>query len=303
MKLLTDSASRTYSTCAKRYKYRYIEEIVPIEVPSFFNTGTNFHLYMKQIYNSQVADEAAVLDTFTDKEMAICICYGEEYRHDIFYKTFSSYKILAVEMEFDLPLVNPDTGRESKTFRHGGKIDLVLDDGRDGIIIVDHKTAQNIGGDYIDRVQHNAQLYGYSVAAERVFGKKCTSLFMNVICKPTIRLKKNESEEDFYQRMLDWYGPDKFLRQQITIDKRFLHTVKRDLWERGQQIRFSDYHDYFPRNTNSCHLYNSVCPYFRLCILDMQHLKKTDFEKKRKHEELSETGVLPRTFDRSEPIN
>jgi len=213
--------------------------------------------------------------------------YCDEYPEDIRLHTFSGYKVLAIEKEFNLPLVNPDTGKVSRTFRHGGKVDLILDDGKGGVVIVDHKTAANINGDYIDRIQHDAQLYSYALAAEKVFDRPCTSMYLNVIQKPSIRLKKDESDEAFYRRMGDWYSSDKFLRQQITIDKRFLQTVRKDLWERGQQIRFSDYHNYFPRNTNSCVQYGYTCPYYKLCILDQQHLKETDYEKKEAHSELS----------------
>src|SRR5579863_586579 len=78
-------------------------------------------------------------------------------------------EVLAVELEFDVPLVNPETGAASKTFRRGGKLDVLVrrtDDAR--LLVMDAKTSSediSAGSFFWKRLILNTQASGYLNAA------------------------------------------------------------------------------------------------------------------------------------------
>ena len=82
-----------------------------------------------------------------------------------------------------------------------GFIDGLSDDG----YIVEHKTtSQDIseGGEYEYNLLWDEQVLAYMLLTGR------RKVHYTVCRKPTIRPKKDESEEEFYQRMVEWYDDD-----------------------------------------------------------------------------------------------
>ena len=80
--------------------------------------------------------------------------YCELYAQD-------DFEVVSVEEAFTLPLVNPKTGRISRTFAFRGKTDgVVKNDGK--FYILEHKITSSITDVYIDRIDIDAQiaLYG-----------------------------------------------------------------------------------------------------------------------------------------------
>jgi len=52
------------------------------------------------------------------------------------------FEVVAVEAKFSAPLINPETGRASRTYQLGGKLDvLVFDRKRERFTVVEHKTS------------------------------------------------------------------------------------------------------------------------------------------------------------------
>lgn len=97
---------------------------------------------------------------------------------------------LVVEEEFDGPLVNPDTGAESRTFRLGGKIDAIVRDRRnDRVLIVEHKTSSedlDAGSVFWRRTRMNQQISTYLVGA-RALGFEPWGILYDVLAKPLLR--------------------------------------------------------------------------------------------------------------------
>jgi RecB family exonuclease len=83
------------------------------------------------------------------------------------YAGLGSASVIAVEQEFVVPLVDPDTGEELRRPLKG-VMDLVLRDADGVIVVADLKTAKTRFGE--PRLRSDLQGHLYAYAAERLFG-------------------------------------------------------------------------------------------------------------------------------------
>jgi hypothetical protein len=81
----------------------------------------------------------------------------------------SQYEVAATELQFDLPLVNPETGHPTPNFRRVGKIDQVLRNKATGTLMIgEHKSTSrpiDSGSTYWDRLRKDTQSKFYICAA------------------------------------------------------------------------------------------------------------------------------------------
>ena len=95
-------------------------------------------------------------------------------------------------------MVNPKTGRISRTFAFRGKTDgVVKKDGK--FYILEHKTTSSITDVYIDRIDIDAQIALYGWALERL-GTPIDGVIYDIIEKPGIKWKVGETDEEFEAR-------------------------------------------------------------------------------------------------------
>lgn len=96
-------------------------------------------------------------------------------------------KVLAVEVQFEAALRNPDTGRTSRTWRLGGKLDAVIEDLRDNLVkVMEHKTSSedvSPGSDYWKRLRLDGQVSTYFDGAAAL-GHNVASCLYDVLGKP-----------------------------------------------------------------------------------------------------------------------
>lgn len=94
--------------------------------------------------------------------------------------------VLAVEVEFDADLVNPETDAPSRTFRLGGKLDVIVRDAAGRVLNVEHKTSSEDitqGSFYWKRLRLNGQVSTYMVGA-RSLGHEPAETLYDVLGKP-----------------------------------------------------------------------------------------------------------------------
>lgn len=198
--LLTSSATSVARSCLRKYRNRYVLQIVSLraqdDAPAL---GTVVHAGLEawwsalgqgdeQLLRTVRAARAAVKDLKLDlyqlaKAEALLIGY-----HVVHEEESRRYRTLAVECQFEAPLVNPATDAESKTFRIAGKLDgVVVDAGRK--LVVEHKTSgEDItpGGFYWRRRQMDGQVSIYFEGA-RVLGHDVEGCLYDVLGKPDLR--------------------------------------------------------------------------------------------------------------------
>ena len=104
----------------------------------------------------------------------------------------SPYEVLTVEETFQLPIVNPETGRSSRTFVQGGRFDLMVEFDR-RTWMVEHKSASEQIDDpaapYWKRLAIDQQVSMYALSNWQS-GRKLDGTIYDVIRKPTIRPKQ-----------------------------------------------------------------------------------------------------------------
>lgn len=124
---LTQSSLRTYRACPRRFLYRYEMKVSSVRArPESMLTGTSVHRAIEW-YSKSGGDVALALskldgaDAFRQaKEAAMILGYAAYWGEP--------KGIQSVEEEFEIDLVNPETGARSKTFRLAGKLDATFDD-------------------------------------------------------------------------------------------------------------------------------------------------------------------------------
>ena len=202
--ILTHSSTRTYQTCPRKFFYAYELGIRPIHNVNPLRQGGAFHLGLELLKAGNAEQEAAdaVLDAYADVECPPWMT-PEEFAIEVettvamvrgWSRRWAGDWItnyVAVELAFNVPIVNPASGRETPSFTSSGKIDGIaeLPDGR--LALVEHKTTGDSidsGSDYWRRLMMDAQLSRYVLAARKI-GYDVQTTVYDVTRKPSISPK------------------------------------------------------------------------------------------------------------------
>ena len=169
------------------------------------------------------------------------------------------------EMEIDVTIRNPETGRRSQRFTQFGFLDMLAmhDDGK--LWLWEHKTAASIGGGYLEKLFSDSQITGY-VAALRDMGVDIEGVVYDVALKPKLRLKKNETQDEFYERLAEWHmRPEAYHREEVYVSERQIEDWRLDVWAVTQDLLNCRRTGNWYRNTSRCFDYFRPCEYVSLC--------------------------------------
>jgi len=215
---LSASSIWSFKKCPTHYRLSYVEGLKEAQEPEPLRMGTAWHKGL-EVLESGGGMEAAVLaacDVYTVvPEWADPTAWAVEREvianglagYDWYWNSGdeSEWETLAVELQFDLPLVNPETGRATPRFRRVGRIDhVVRNKTTDVIRIKENKTTSrpiDSGSTYWNRLRMDTQSKFYIIAARDIQeevseellgpgGSIVSGLLHDVFHKPTIRPKK-----------------------------------------------------------------------------------------------------------------
>ena len=93
---------------------------------------------------------------------AMMRAYAARYRQE-------EFEVVALEKNFEGPIVNPSTGAASRSFVLAGKVDGIVRIG-DDYFLLEHKTAAPIDADYLERLWTDFQIAIYSQYVEQALG-------------------------------------------------------------------------------------------------------------------------------------
>lgn len=202
----TLSASRmaAFLACPRKHYYQYELGLEREESAPALRFGSAFHKALEARANGatlEQAYEAAKADKRLEEPLELAKLYGLLCGYWSVYGSADSQNETIAKMhpECQWTLEIP----HSRTFQHVGVIDglAVLKDGRTAI--VEHKTTgEDISptADYWTRLQFNGQLFLYVLAA-RANGWDVDTVIYDVIRKPAIRQKANETAEQYGERL------------------------------------------------------------------------------------------------------
>lgn len=243
------SQIKLFKACPKAWQFHYVEKLIPVQSSDALVTGKRYHERLEALENGED------LDNDFSKEAAM----AEAYRKYIFPK----FHVIAAEAEL-----------EKKIGDHilHGIVDGLSDDG----YIVEHKTTSrdiSEGGEYEYNLLWDEQVLAYMSMTGR------RKVYYTVCKKPTIRQKKDESEEEFYNRMVAWYDDNTAEKIRLFIVERTDKEVA-DFEQEFQQICDTiSKSEYFYKNTCNCTAYGRRCEYSSICLHYNPYQQYVEFTK------------------------
>jgi hypothetical protein len=238
------------------------------------------------------------------------------------------FDVVAVEKEFAAPLINPATGRRSRSFSMRGKVDLLVRmHGTGEYFIVEHKSAAQISGDYIDKLPLDLQVALYAHYLAQDMGIVVSGVIYDVVAKAKLKQGEGETEEEFALRRAELIAKSKtgtssakrkmpesdeeyaarlaekyddlsmYHRETLLLSQDDILETVTEVWALSQQLLLARRENQWFRNTDQCVGMNRPCPYFALCRSnDNPNVLENLYETRPAHSELSPETDEPATF-------
>jgi len=224
-------------------------------------------------------------------------CRGLMVGYDIRWHD-ADWQAVSLEEEYELPLINPNTGRRSRNWTQAGKFDGIIErDSRS--YLLEHKTTSEDISDpnapYWRRLVIDSQVSGY-VLANWQSGRKLAGTVYDVIKKPGIRPKNISKADqkvlrtegtycgfqvDELQRGLecedyDLYAlrlvrdtfdnPEKYFQRRSVprLDDEIVEHAA-EMWDIAKAIQEASRTQRHYRNSSACMQYGTPCEYLGLC--------------------------------------
>lgn len=250
---LSISRIKCFKSCRRMFQLRYVENLRPVVKAEALEVGSNYHKLLEEL-NTNGHHWDYVEYT---KERAMAEAY---YKY-----IFPKFRVVAAEQRFEM-----DMGDGNKLF---GVVDGIAEDGH----LVEHKS---YGSEITEQYEYNLQWDEQILAYMLMTGTR--SVWYTVCRKPTIRQKQNESEEEFFERMVAWYDEDtdsKIRLLEISRTDEEVEAFRREVLNIFSTIeraeRFGDYY----KNTCACMAYNRRCDYSSVCLFYDPSQEYVDFVK------------------------
>ena len=303
---LTNSARSTFTTCRKKFKWQYINRLVPQNENKAFLVGGLFHDCLEAMYKERAYDKEALdlyVDTEVDKAAAECtdtaqsdelwkqsaLLKGlvEGYAAQWLKQDLKTWEIVAPETKFTFPL--------KCGWKNRGMRDLLVKR-KSKLILVEHKTTSRLDANYIAKLPLDSQILGYAVSCKRdpAIGRYPDQIVYNVARKSQLRLKQTESLQQLGERMRQEYldNPSAyFYREVLSFSKADLQAYEEDLERFAKEMQRAIKEDYYYSNYSACTMYGR-CQYMSLCQaklpLAMEEALMSYRVKEDLHEELAE---------------
>ena len=290
-----------FRNCRKAVDWRYLKQLVPLARDRNLHFGSIIHECLKAWHERRdLAEVRDLIDRLCANRLqdegqrrdwhlatAMMTAYAKRYAAD-------DIEAVALERGFEGPIVNPATGAASRSFVLAGKVDGVIRIGGE-YFILEHKTAAQVDGDYLEKLWTDFQITIYAHYIEQTMGIPITGILYNVLVKAklqqgkgeteeefqerraellaksktgktTAKRKQPESDEDFQQRMAEKYAdPSMFHREMLYLSRDRFDILRSELWELTQAFLDARRRGVFYQNTAFCFNYQRPCPYFPLC--------------------------------------
>ena len=208
LKVLSNSAIACYRACPRKFKYSYKMKRRPWRAAEALRFGTLWHcglntwwitvgdagdkfsaaIHAMRAHAEKKGDDVDAFDLVKVEELMLG--YSARWGDEL-------YQTVAVERQFDVALVNPETGAASKTYRVQGALDaLAMRDGGK-LVHVEHKTTSDDispGTDYWRMVSAlDSQVSTYQSALKSL-GLEAETLY-DVVRKVDLKPFKETPEE------------------------------------------------------------------------------------------------------------
>lgn len=234
------SRVKAFKSCRRLYELRYIENLRPVQTPEALQVGKNYHQLLEELNTTGAIDVDALDDPYC-KELAMAKAY-EKY-------IYPKFKVAEAEKWLEYALPDGD--------KLGGRVDAIAEDG----CIVEHKST---GSDITEKYEYDLQWDEQILAYMLMSGAR--KVYYTVCRKPTIRQKQNETEEEFFKRMVSWYDEDTDSKIRLLTIYRTDDEVAQYLDDLLMMVSEMRHAGYFYKNTCHCSMYGRRCEYSSICL-------------------------------------
>jgi PD-(D/E)XK nuclease superfamily len=323
LRVLTNSELKTLRRCAFEHRLAYGLGYRSVREADALRFGTVIHVALEAWWRQpdrelRLTAALATLPLDGDPfELARAVQMISGY--DLRWRD-EPLEVLAVELEFRAPIVNPRTRKGSRLFESGGKIDAVarnLVDGR--TYIVEHKTSSDDltpGSVYWQCLQLDAQVSTYYAGA-RALGFDVSGVIYDVLGRPKLKPLKATPLEDRKYRKDDGVlyvnmraedetpleyevrvrdaiaeAPDRYyVRGEVVRLDDEEKLAAWDTWQLAQLLHEGERAGRYPRNPDACRRFGRLCSYFGVCtrtesLDDAERFRRVE----NVHEELTAEG-------------
>ncbi len=268
---LSYSALKTFKTCPMKYYWRYLKNIEPVEKAEALLLGSEVHNYLESFYRNEPYSSISG-NSLSSRSSAILEGIIDNYQF-IYSDDFNRFEIVKVEKVVYGPIINPKSRRSSRIFSFNGRIDMLIRLKYDmesinagSLVVVESKTSSVANHNIWNQLIIEDQAILYAKYIENETGEKVKGILFNVIQKPSIKQKKSETENEFFERLrITMANNDLYKRKLIKIDKKRYDDALNNLWQLQRQIRSARKDDIFIKNRNSCFNYFRKCDFYDLC--------------------------------------
>lgn len=316
--ILSHSRLACFRACPRRHLYRYDYGLRPLAESLPLRVGSAFALAVEA--GAKGDDVTTALGGRLEDPYEMAVVAAMYLGHAAYWANEPAEHV-AAELEFDLPLVNPATGKPTPRWRIGGKIDRIvrLHNGR--LALKEYKTTTRDitkGSSYWLRLSLDAQLSLYLIAA-REMGYDIETIEYDVTRRPTLRPHKATPEEsrkykangELYANQRDTdetpnefatrvaaaiaEAPEKyFVRGEIARTDADIDEFRKELWIQQLAIRQAQRADAWFRNPEACiSATGQACDYLPICTYtDLATKTPEGFRRAAwAHEELTRTAA------------
>ena len=286
---LSQSELVTFGRCPRLHKYKYIE-LLRAPKTNAMSRGSAVH------YGIEKQDPAAASEYIMASANKV---FGQQAVDDLRMMAGVAYAIVEGalarwsywptrrEVEFNLPLINPKTGRPSRRHRLAGVLD-----GLDDNAVYEFKTTSRLDAAYIDRLDIDFQVSTYLEAASRMAGRPIREMFYAIARWPSSKQRKKETPDEYIERIKQDYldRPDfYFHHEKLTRSEEQMQLWREEAWELHRRILETENGGFAIRNTESCVGRYGRCKFLDLCCGAVTRDAYNVVD--RPHQELSE-GVI-----------
>ena len=292
MERITNSSISQFKRCRKEYYYRYMKELVPRREGMARGIGSAVH---KGLETGSIDDALELFDRIfpADQTEADALEYNRVTVRAMLEGYFEKYGKdwegeFRPEVQFNIPVINPATGKPSRSFTLAGKADGLLH-GRTDYWLVEYKTSgTTVDKRYVDKLLLDSQMTTYIYGIQRQEGIKISGVIYRVLRKPSIRQTKKETFIQFTDRLIEDYRnrPEfYFYEEQVYRTQADLKEFELELWDYTQDLLKCRRDQRWYKNTSQCGAY-AGCDYMPLCLHEQD--AELRYESRAKNIELKE---------------
>ena len=306
--VLTYSAIRLFQGCRWKYNLRMNDGLTSLVQDDNLYLGSVWHSvleiwYGTSDYKTKVELASNLIDQSFPKHISDSrqkrnwhLCHAM-FKGYINRYTEDEFKVLGVEMEFVVPIINPATNRSSRSFELRGKVDGLAQLKQTGeLFLLEHKSAAQITGDYIERLPSDFQINLYAMALSRFLKRKISGVIYSITRKASLKQSEGETEEQFEirkaelikksktgktsakrkmpetndafrERLIEKYrDPEMYYREVLYLSAEDAERTSSELWDITKLILAAKRECTWIPNWDNCFKFgNQPCTYWPLC--------------------------------------